>query len=197
MQTFTTLKPGFYQINYPTGKIGFQIRFSEKGKVNRVTLPINTPKAIAEKKYHQIMKDVALRKLGEHEHTSDAIQLRNMKISEFKDWLIDERYRNNSSPATLKGNLNQVKYLSDFIDHNIRLADISDKTIAEYVEHQRNRGLSPSGINKYLSELRKIFNLAIKSNLIKSNPVQSKHFQKPGVMKVVSSGTPLISIGIA
>ena len=175
---FEKIKPGFYRIRYDSGNVGFQIIFTQAGKRKRITLPVNTPEFIAEKKYHEIMKDVALIKVGEESHTSEAKQLRRMSINEFKEWLIDIRFKSNSALATTRGNLSQIQYLHNFIGYDIRVSDITDNIITDYVSYQRSRELSSQGINKYLTELRKIFNLAKKHGLINSNPVQPKHFQK-------------------
>lgn len=174
---------GLYELKYKSGS-GYLITYSERGNQKTKILPVGTTLKTAKTIHAQIFSDLALKKLGLHEQTSESQKLQKITLIEFYDLVIELRQSQNASPATIRTNKFHINQLIKFFGQHTLILHITPTEISRYKKHIAAR-ISARGVNKYLKELRKIFNFAMKSSQVKfiaENPIQPNHFVKANKM---------------
>jgi integrase/recombinase XerD len=83
--------------------------------------------------------------------------------------------RRNCVAATLSGAISAAAAFVRTGSHRSLLA-ITPRDIEQFIEHQQDRGLLPSGINQKLSGLSAFYHYLCESQRLSQNPVRRRHF---------------------
>jgi len=116
---------------------------------------------------HEALKNAILK---EHYSEHGIQKKRNqIKFKKFVEMFIEDY--NKVNKRSWKDDSCRLKKLSEFFG-NINLNEVSPIKIERFKSHKLKKGIAKSTINRYLSILKRLFNVAIEWEYAKNNPVR-------------------------
>jgi integrase/recombinase XerD len=98
-------------------------------------------------------------------------------MNEFANWLIKQKY-SLKSIKTAKSFVGQ--FLSWIVKENITIETADYETVLNYINHEKQRGISKAGINNSLNTLTNYFDYLIENKQTKQNPFKTIRIKREG-----------------